>query len=185
MLASVFFAVAHFTGLASEEATYVRAAAGSIDIKGLFLGGAVLGALGAIDDMTITQAASVYELQAANPDLHHLRLYRSAMRIGRDHVGSTVNTLLLAYAGASMPLLLLFVLSGQSSPVNRVAEMNSGRRRGTSPACHGERAEQRDRGRHRDTVGQVQREERHHDHGHQCDGRGIRAPQKRRENEHE
>ncbi|MDQ1425465.1 MAG: hypothetical protein QOD72_2963 [Acidimicrobiaceae bacterium] len=114
VLASVFFAVAHFTGLANEEAIYVQAAAGTIDIKGLLLGGAVLGALGALDDMTITQAAAVYELQAANPDIHHLRLYRSAMRIGRDHVGSTVNTLLLAYAGASMPLLLLFVLSGQS-----------------------------------------------------------------------
>jgi uncharacterized membrane protein len=114
VLASVFFAVAHFTGLASEEAIYVQAAAGTIDIKGLLLGGAVLGALGALDDMTITQAAAVYELHAANPDIHYLRLYRSAMRIGRDHVGSTVNTLLLAYAGASMPLLLLFVLSGQS-----------------------------------------------------------------------
>jgi uncharacterized membrane protein len=113
-LASIFFAAAHFTGLADEESIYIQAISGNVDLRGLLLGGAVLGALGALDDMTITQAAAVHELKAANPDIHPRGLYRSAMRIGRDHVGSTVNTLLLAYAGASMPLLLLFVLSGQS-----------------------------------------------------------------------
>jgi uncharacterized membrane protein len=80
----------------------------------LLLGGVVIGALGALDDMTVTQASAVWELRRANPALGRGELYRSALRIGRDHVGSTVNTLLLAYAGASLPLMLLFVLSNQS-----------------------------------------------------------------------
>ena len=64
--------------------------------------------------MTVTQASAVWELRRANAALTRRQLFRSALRIGRDHVGSTVNTLLLAYAGASLPLLLLFVLSNQS-----------------------------------------------------------------------
>jgi len=74
----------------------------------------VIGALGAIDDMTVTQASAVWELRAANPRMSRGSLLRSGLRIGRDHVASTVNTLALAYAGASMPVLLLFVLSRQS-----------------------------------------------------------------------
>ena len=90
---------------------------GLVDSQTLGIGvfaGVVIGALGAIDDMTVTQVAAVNELHAANPDLDARRLYRSALRIGRDHVASTVNTLALAYAGASLPLLLLFLLSRQS-----------------------------------------------------------------------
>jgi len=71
-------------------------------------------ALGALDDMTVTQASSVAELRAANPDYGFVQLYRSGIRIGRDHVASTVNTLALAYAGASLPLLLVFVSSEQT-----------------------------------------------------------------------
>jgi hypothetical protein len=74
----------------------------------------VIGALGALDDMTVTQAESVWELRSANPQLPRRSLFRSAMRIGRAHVASTVNTLALAYAGAAMPLLILFVQSRQS-----------------------------------------------------------------------
>ncbi len=74
----------------------------------------MIGALGAIDDITVTQASAVWELRVANPLLSARELYRAALRIGRDHVASTVNTLALAYAGASMPLLLLFLLSKQS-----------------------------------------------------------------------
>jgi len=92
----------------------VQVGAAEIDLAGLVLGGVVIGALGAIDDMTVTQSSTVWELHAANPRLGTSGLFRSGMRVGRDHVASTVNTLLLAYAGASMPLLLLFVLSHQS-----------------------------------------------------------------------
>lgn len=114
VLAEVFVGLARISGLATEEAIVVRVGAAEIDLAGLILGGVVIGALGAIDDMTVTQSSTVWELHAANPRLGRVGLFRSGMRVGRDHVASTVNTLLLAYAGASMPLLLLFVLSHQS-----------------------------------------------------------------------
>ena len=114
VLALLFTKLAALTGYSSEEATIVQLAQSSIDLRGLVLAGVVIGALGAIDDMTVTQVAAVGELHRANPSMGRRQLYRSAMRIGRDHVASTVNTLALAYAGASIPLLLLFVLSEQS-----------------------------------------------------------------------
>jgi uncharacterized membrane protein len=114
VLAWAFFELAHFTGAVSDEATFLPLLTGEVDVRGLLLGGVIFGALGALDDMTITQSSVVFELRAADAAMSPRRLYRSAMRVGREHVGSTVNTLLLAYAGASMPLLLLFVLSDQS-----------------------------------------------------------------------
>ena len=114
VLAVAFTELAHFSGFASEEATYLSFAAGSIDLRGLLLAGVVIGALGAIDDITVTQAAAVAEVHRADPGASPRQLYRAGLRVGRDHVASTVNTLLLAYAGASMPLLVLFVLSNQS-----------------------------------------------------------------------
>ena len=113
LLAIVFMELAQFSGFASEEATFL-AATGSIDLRGLLLAGVVIGALGAIDDMTVTQASAIAELHAANPTMGRRRLYLAGIRIGRDHVASTVNTLVLAYAAASMPLLVLFVLSEQA-----------------------------------------------------------------------
>lgn len=114
VLASVFVGAAQISGLASEEATIIRIGAAQIDLSGLILGGVVIGALGAIDDMTVTQASAVWELRTANPLASRADLVRSGLRIGRDHVAATVNTLFLAYAGASMPLLILFILSQQS-----------------------------------------------------------------------
>ena len=113
-LAAAFTTLARFSGFATEEATLVNLADARIDLVGLTLGGMVIGALGAIDDMTVTQASAVAELHAANPNLGPRGLYGAALRIGRDHVASTVNTLALAYAGASMPILLLFLLAKQS-----------------------------------------------------------------------
>ena len=113
ILAVVFMDLAHITGLASEEALFLPALGTNIDIRGLILGGMMIGALGAIDDMTVTQAAAVWELRTADPSMSGRSLHRAGMRIGRDHVASTVNTLVLAYAGASMPVLILFVLAGQ------------------------------------------------------------------------
>ncbi|HVE92954.1 MAG TPA: YibE/F family protein [Actinomycetota bacterium] len=114
VLAQVFVAISRLSGFASEEAIIVRLSVGEIDVVGLVLAGVVIGALGALDDMTVTQASAVWELRAADPRMSAASLYRSGLRIGRDHVASTVNTLLLAYAGASMPLLLFFVISRQS-----------------------------------------------------------------------
>ena len=112
--AQLFVSLADFSGFASEEAIFLNVAQGSINLNGLLLGGIVIGALGAIDDMTVTQASVVAELRDADPHISPVRLFNAAMRVGRDHVASTVNTLALAYAGASMPLLILFVLARQS-----------------------------------------------------------------------
>jgi uncharacterized membrane protein len=119
ILAVAFMDAAEITGLASEEALYLTALGTHLDLRGLILGGMMIGALGAIDDITVTQASAVWELRSVDPTMSRRRLLRSGMRIGRDHVASTVNTLVLAYAGASMPLLILFVLSDQ--PAGTVA----------------------------------------------------------------
>ena len=111
--ATAFMGLTHITGFATEEALFVSVLGSNIDIRGLILGGMMIGALGAIDDMTVTQASAVGELRAVDPRISDRRLLRAGMRIGRDHVASTVNTLVLAYAGASLPLFILFVLSDQ------------------------------------------------------------------------
>ncbi|HSO50580.1 MAG TPA: YibE/F family protein, partial [Acidimicrobiia bacterium] len=103
-------AAAEFSGLVSEEAFYLLALP-DIDLSGLLLAGIVLGTIGALDDVTVTQASAVLEVSQANPELEPRDLFASGLRIGRDHIASTVNTLLLAYAGAAMPLLILFSLS--------------------------------------------------------------------------
>lgn len=113
VLSWVALGIADFSGFGAEE-SYVLTLVGTIDISGLVLAGVVLGSLGAIDDVTVTQASAVWELKAARPDLSTRRLFAAGLRVGRDHVASTVNTLLLAYAGAAMPLLLFLVLAGQS-----------------------------------------------------------------------
>ena len=109
-----FFEFAHFTGLASEEALILPFIFGGLDVASLILGGAVIGALGALDDITVTQAALVAELRHRNPGLRIRQLVTSGIRVGREHIASTVNTLLLAYAGASIPVLMLLVVSNQS-----------------------------------------------------------------------
>ncbi|MDE0131661.1 MAG: YibE/F family protein [bacterium] len=113
-LSWAFFELSHFTGLASEEALTLPFITGGIDLASLILGGAVLGALGALDDITVTQAALVAELHYRNPGLGTRQLVASGVRVGREHIASTVNTLLLAYAGASFPLLMLLAVSDQS-----------------------------------------------------------------------
>ena len=114
-LAVVFMDAAEITGLASEEALFLTALGTNLDLRGLVLGGMMIGALGAIDDITVTQASAIWELREVDPTRSRGDLLRSGLRIGRAHVASTVNTLVLAYAGASMPLLILFVLSDQSA----------------------------------------------------------------------
>jgi len=99
-----------FSGFSSEESLFLGLLDG-VQVAGLVLAGAVLGAIGALDDVTVTQVSAVMELRAVNPDLSRDRLFRGGLRIGRDHIASTINTLLLAYAGAALPLLLLLTLS--------------------------------------------------------------------------
>jgi uncharacterized membrane protein len=112
LLAVAFVHAAHLTGLSSEEGTYLRGILGKrVDLQGLLLGGIVIGSLGVLNDITVTQASAVWEIHLANPTVGAGRLYRSAMRIGRDHIASTVYTLVLAYAGAALPLLVVFAVA--------------------------------------------------------------------------
>lgn len=113
VLGELFLGLTRLTGMASEEATMVRAMHSEVDVRGLLLAGVVIGSLGVLDDVTVTQTSAVWELKHANPALRAVDLYRAGLRIGRDHIASTVNTLVLAYAGASLPLLLLFSGSDQ------------------------------------------------------------------------
>lgn len=105
--------VANFSGLVSEESFFLLSIP-DLDLNGLLLAGIVLGAIGALDDVTVTQASAVWEVYGANPSLDSSSLFESGLRVGRDHIVSTVNTLLLAYAGASLPLLIFFTLANQS-----------------------------------------------------------------------
>ncbi|MCX9193653.1 hypothetical protein C3Y87_20150 [Carbonactinospora thermoautotrophica] len=111
LLGALFIAVTHLTGLGSDANSLLGALYQQVDLRGLLLAGMVIGSLGVLDDVTVTQTAVVWELKAANPSFGVRQLYRAAVRVGRDHIASTVNTLVLAYAGASLPLVLLFAVS--------------------------------------------------------------------------
>ena len=98
------------SGFGSEEALLVQAAnGGSINLRGLLLGGIIIGALGVLDDITISQSAAVFAMKRVNPGLGWRSLFSHVVNIGRDHIAATTNTLVLAYAGVSLPLLILFV----------------------------------------------------------------------------
>ena len=107
LLALVFTDFARLTGLGNEDAIFLMAAAPQVALKGLLLAGLLIGALGALTDITIVQASVVRELAHTDPTLSLGDLYGRAMNVGRDHVGSLVNTLVLAYTGASLSLLIL------------------------------------------------------------------------------
>jgi uncharacterized membrane protein len=113
VLSLLFVAWSNLTGLSDESALYLTSLGINVDLQGIVLAGFVIGALGVLDDVTVTQVSAVLELRAARAELTRGELYRSAVRIGRDHISSTVNTLFLAYAGAALPLLLLFTQAGQ------------------------------------------------------------------------
>ncbi len=118
VLAVVFDGLARFTTFhGSEEVGYLQAAGlGDIDIGGLFLAAIIFGALGILDDVTVTQAATVAELHDTSPSLSRMGLARRSLNVGRSHIAATVNTLVLAYVGASLPLIVLFA-AGRQSPL--------------------------------------------------------------------
>jgi uncharacterized membrane protein len=113
-LSIAFVAASSLTGLASEEAQFANFAVGGLSLQGLLLAGIIIGGLGVLDDVTMSQASLVAELHQANPTAGMAALVAGALRVGRDHIAATVNTLFLAYAGAALPLLILFV-TGQDS----------------------------------------------------------------------
>jgi uncharacterized membrane protein len=110
-LAALWNRWAHLTGFGSDEGTFLTiATGGQINLSGVMLAGIVIGTVGVLDDIAVGQASALFELHAANPGLSRAALFRHGMSVGRDHIASMVNTLVLAYAGASLPLLLLLVL---------------------------------------------------------------------------
>jgi uncharacterized membrane protein len=104
----------HFTGTSSDEAGTLAALGSQSTTAGLLLCGTVIGALGVLNDVTVTQSVAVFEISTADPTLTRRRLFRSGMRIGRDHIASTVYSLVLAYAGSALPVLLLFAVTDQA-----------------------------------------------------------------------
>ncbi len=114
IIAIIFINGTHLTGFGSEEAYFLQLAQEKINIKGLFLAGIIIGTLGILDDATVTQTAIVQQLKFATRGLSTSELFKQAMQIGHDHIASTVNTLILVYTGASLPLLLLFINSDKS-----------------------------------------------------------------------
>jgi len=105
--------LAHLTGLSEEQNNVVAAYMGHVSIQGLLLAGFIIGSLGVLNDVTVTQASTAFEL-AGTGGLSRAQVFLGAMRVGRDHIASTVYTLVLAYAGSSLPLLLLFSAANRS-----------------------------------------------------------------------
>uniref|UniRef100_A0AAU2A3V4 YibE/F family protein n=1 Tax=Streptomyces sp. NBC_00093 TaxID=2975649 RepID=A0AAU2A3V4_9ACTN len=114
VLGSGFIDWAALTGNTDDNTGLIHGLYPSIDMSGLLLAGVIIGSLGVLDDVTVTQTSAVWELHAANPTMGWRGLYRAGIRIGRDHIASVVNTLVLAYAGAALPLLLLFSIAQSS-----------------------------------------------------------------------
>ncbi|MGI5427023.1 YibE/F family protein [Streptomyces sp. CA-179760] len=110
-LGSVFIDWAALTGNTDDNTGLIHGLYPTIDMSGLLLAGIIIGSLGVLDDVTVTQTSAVWELHEANPSMGWRGLYRAGIRIGRDHIASVVNTLVLAYAGAALPLLLLFSIA--------------------------------------------------------------------------
>jgi uncharacterized membrane protein len=108
VLGAVAVAAAHLTGFSSDETVQLLQFDPTLNFSGLVLAGIVVAGLGVLNDVTVTQASAVWELSEASPDLDRRALFTRGMAIGRDHIASTVYTIVFAYAGAALPLLLLF-----------------------------------------------------------------------------
>lgn len=105
---------AHLTGLSEDQNNEVAAYLGNVSITGLLLAGFIIGSLGVLNDVTVTQASTAFELAAVGDGASRREVFVGAMRVGRDHIASTVYTLVLAYAGSALPLLLLFSVANRS-----------------------------------------------------------------------
>lgn len=114
LLGSLFIGWASLSGNTDDSTGLIHGLYPHIDMSGLLLAGVIIGSLGVLDDVTVTQTSAVWELHQADPTMSTKQLYRAGIRIGRDHIASVVNTLVLAYAGAALPLLLLFSIAESS-----------------------------------------------------------------------
>ncbi|GGI04643.1 YibE/F family protein [Egicoccus halophilus] len=112
VLGTVFIGTSRITGLTSDDAMLARLVVQGLDLQGLVLAGLIIAALGVLDDVTVSQASTVFALRDTDPGLGLRELFGRAMKVGRDHIASVVNTLFLAYAGASLTLFVLFSVGG-------------------------------------------------------------------------
>lgn len=101
---------ARLSGISDDNSAFLTAFVGDVSFQGLLTCAIIVAGLGVLNDVTITQSSSVWELRAAAPDLSRVQLFSSAMRIGRDHIASTIYTIVFAYAGTALPVLLLMFL---------------------------------------------------------------------------
>jgi uncharacterized membrane protein len=103
----LFVSLAKLSGMGTEDAYSLQQGFGQvINFRGLLLGGIIIGALGVLDDVTTTQAAAIHELHETNPKASFEDLFRKGMRVGQTHIASVINTLVLAYAGASIGIFI-------------------------------------------------------------------------------
>ena len=115
ILAKYSIVITGLSGFTSDESTYLNIVTrGELDLAGLLLGAIIIGVLGLLDDVAMTQVQVVSELKNTNKKFSRREIYRRAMRVGKEHIGALINTLSLAYAGAALPLLLLFATSDAS-----------------------------------------------------------------------
>jgi uncharacterized membrane protein len=114
LLGVVFTNLAHLSGFTSEESVFLQTSSLHISLQGLVLAGIVIGALGVLEDLTVTQASTVMVLRRANPAQTARELYTEALEVGHDHISATIVTLVFAYVGASLPILLIFSIGGLS-----------------------------------------------------------------------
>jgi len=111
LLAALFVNWSRLSGFGADESTFLMIASDTpINPRGLLLSGIIIGTLGVLDDVAVGQASAIFRLSAVDPDLDWRSLFEHGMKIGRDHIAGMVNTLVLAYVGASLPFLLLFTL---------------------------------------------------------------------------
>lgn len=110
VLANIFVVNTYLTGSASEDAMFLQTVGETVyNLKGLLMAGIIIGTLGVLDDITVSQAAIVYQLYDIKKEIKFKELFFRAIQIGKDHIASVINTLVLVYTGASLPLLLLFM----------------------------------------------------------------------------
>ncbi len=116
-LTVAFTSATNLMGLATEEGFLLKLNVGSINLRGLLLAGIIIGMLGVLDDVTIGQATTVEEIKDANRSLSFKELYRRGTTVGKEHIASLVNTLVLAYTGVALPLVLLLTFQSQNNVV--------------------------------------------------------------------
>src|SRR3712207_3739809 len=114
VMGALSVATARLTGLTSEETVTLQGYDPTLDFSGLVLAGIAVAGLGVLNDVTITQASAIWQLHEVDPGMPGRELYSRGMAVGRDHIASTVYTIVFAYAGAALPALLIFELSDRS-----------------------------------------------------------------------